>query len=100
MTGDDRVRWRQGRKVPHHVYRQLGDEPDTRPWPAGDPPVATFLDPADAALAVEAVNTRVAATAVNNMLEQLFAELERQHRAASHGVVMSSDDSSHGAENG
>lgn len=50
------VIWRQGGKVPHHIYRQRGDEPDRRPWPDGDPPVATFLDPADALLAVSSVN--------------------------------------------
>jgi hypothetical protein len=48
--------WRQGTKVPHHVYRQRGPEPDTRAWPDGDEPVATFLDPIDAAFAVSAVN--------------------------------------------
>lgn len=48
-------RWRQGEKVPHHVYRQRGDEPDCRPWPDGDRPVATFFDPNDAELACHAV---------------------------------------------
>lgn len=48
--------WRLGGKVPHHVYRQRGTEPDRRPWPDGDPPVAMFLDPADAMLAVLSVN--------------------------------------------
>lgn len=48
--------WRQGGKVPHHVYRQRGPEPDRRPWPDGDPPIATFLNPEDAELAVRAVN--------------------------------------------
>lgn len=48
--------WRQGGKIPHHVYAQRGDEPDRRPYPDGDPPIATFLNPADAELAVQAVN--------------------------------------------
>jgi hypothetical protein len=49
------TRWRQGGKVPHHVYAQRGDEPDRRPWPDGDPPVAMFLDPVDAELACRAI---------------------------------------------
>ena len=50
-------RWRQGTRVPHHVYRQRGDEPDHRPWPDGDPLVAMFIDPLDEAeLACRAVN--------------------------------------------
>ena len=48
--------WRQGGAVPHHVYVQRGDQPDRRPWPAGDPPLVTFPEPADAQRAVEAVN--------------------------------------------
>lgn len=50
--------WRQGGKVPMHVYEQRGDEPDKRPWPDGDRPVATFFDPEDAQIAVDAVNAR------------------------------------------
>lgn len=52
-----RPRWRRGGKNPHTVYRQLGDEPDRRPYPDGDPFVGVFLSPEDAAYAVEAVNT-------------------------------------------
>jgi hypothetical protein len=48
--------WRQCSKVPHHIFWQRGPEPDNRAWPDGDPPVATFLNPADAAMAVVAVN--------------------------------------------
>lgn len=51
------TRWRQGSRVPHHVYLQRGDKPDHRPWPDGDLPVAVFLNPEDAELAVRAVNT-------------------------------------------
>lgn len=50
------TRWRQGGKVPHHVYQQRGDEPDRRPYLDGDPPIAMFLDPADAMTAVLTVN--------------------------------------------
>lgn len=50
------IRWRQGGKVPLHVYRQRGDEPDRRPYPDGDPPIAMFLTPEDAELACRAVN--------------------------------------------
>lgn len=48
--------WRQGRKVPHHIYRQRGDEPDNRAWPEGDEPIGVFFSPEDAELAVGAVN--------------------------------------------
>lgn len=48
--------WRQGRRVPHHVYVQRGDEPDDRAWPDGDQPIGFFVDPELARLAVEAVN--------------------------------------------
>ena len=48
--------WRQGSRVPHHVYHQVGDEPNYEPWPRGDPLVATFFEPADADLACRAVN--------------------------------------------
>lgn len=44
--------WRQGTRVPIHLYDQHGPEPDTRPWPDGDRPVAIFRDRADAARAV------------------------------------------------
>jgi hypothetical protein len=49
-------RWRQGGKVPHHLYAQRDDVPDRRPWPDGDPPIGMFLDPADAMTACLAVN--------------------------------------------
>lgn len=44
---------RQGKKVPHHVYR------DRRPRPDGDKPVAFFADPELARFAVEAVNEKL-----------------------------------------
>ena len=50
------MRWRQGGKVPMTVYEQLGPEPDRRPWPEGDRPVAMFQTVADAELSVRAVN--------------------------------------------
>jgi hypothetical protein len=50
------AKWRQGGKVPHHVYVQRGEEPDRRPWPDGDPPIGMFLNPEDAELACTAVN--------------------------------------------
>lgn len=44
-------RWRQGRRVPNHVYAQEGDQPaDADRW------VGSFPDPADARRAVEAVS--------------------------------------------
>lgn len=53
------VYWRQGRKVPHHVYAQTGDEASSAAWPNGDRPVATFFDPADAEFACFAVNSLI-----------------------------------------
>lgn len=53
-------RWRQGTRVPNHVYLQRNDQPDRRPWPDGDPPIATFLDPLEAELACRAVNAYLA----------------------------------------
>ena len=50
------MKWRQGGKVPHHIYEQLGDEPNSAPWPNGDRPVATFFNPEDAKRACEAFN--------------------------------------------
>ncbi len=50
------MRWRQDTTVPHHVYEQH----DVRPQSDGDRPVATFLRPEDATLAVNAVNTWLA----------------------------------------
>lgn len=50
------MRWRQGSRVPHHVYEQMGGEPNRAALPDGDRPVATFFDPIDAEMAVKAVN--------------------------------------------
>lgn len=50
------MRWRQGGKVPLNVYEQLGDEPNSAPYPDGDRPVAMFRTVEDAALVVRAVN--------------------------------------------
>jgi hypothetical protein len=44
-------RWRVGRKVPIHLYRQVGADPSD-----DDPPIGTMLTAEDAALAVRAVN--------------------------------------------
>jgi hypothetical protein len=52
-------RWRQGGKVPHHIFEQRGRIPDRRPWPDGDPPIGFFTDPVHARLAVEAVNALI-----------------------------------------
>ena len=49
---------RQGQRVPHHVYHQLGDRPDRQAWPAGDEPVGMFADPLSAELACRGVNLR------------------------------------------
>lgn len=39
---------RVGSRVLHHVYRQVGPEPDRRPFPDGDPPLGMFVNPVDA----------------------------------------------------
>ena len=44
-------RWRVGRKVPIHLYRQVGPDPSD-----GDEPVGTMLTPEWAAMAADAVN--------------------------------------------
>lgn len=49
-------RWRVGRKVPIHLYRQVGPDPSD-----GDEPVGTMLTPEWAALAADAVNLVAAA---------------------------------------
>ena len=49
---------RQGQRVPHHVYHQLGEHPDRREWPVRDEPVGMFVDPLTAELACRAVNLR------------------------------------------
>ena len=54
------MRWRQGTRVPHHVYEQLGSEPNRSAFPDGDRPVAMFCDPVDAEMAVNAVNFNLA----------------------------------------
>lgn len=66
--------WRQGRRVPHHLYRQKSTSaaPSTLPWPDGDEPIAMFIHPDDAKRAVDAV-ARVA---------ELEAEVERLAKAA------------------
>lgn len=53
MTAGD---WRQGGKVPQHVYRQKGDKPNREPQPHGDEPIAMFTSARDAEIAVKAVN--------------------------------------------
>lgn len=50
------MKWRQGRKVPIHVYEQKGPEPSDAPQPNGDRPVATFLTERDAQMACFAVD--------------------------------------------
>lgn len=55
-SGSSVTRWRQGGKVPLNVYEQLGDEPNSTPYPDGDRPVAMFHTVEDAALVVRAVN--------------------------------------------
>lgn len=59
-TSTPALYWRQGTRIPHHVYAQHAHKPDRRAWPDGDKPIATFHNPADAALAVIAVNTYLA----------------------------------------
>lgn len=48
--------WRAGGKNPHVLYRQLGAEPDRRPWPDGDPCIGSLFHPDHVKRAVEAVN--------------------------------------------
>lgn len=43
--------WRTGRKVGHHIYAQIGDQPaDDDPW------LGSFRNPEDAQMTVEAMN--------------------------------------------
>ena len=49
---------RQGSRVPHHVYRQSGPEPDRRAFPDGDAPLGMFVNPRDAEWAVLAVRAQ------------------------------------------
>jgi hypothetical protein len=77
-------RWRQGGRVPHHVYAQRGDEPDRSAYPEGDHPIAMFVSPETAHRAVEAVNAvRVGlcgeVDSLRSQVEMLTAENERLH---------------------
>lgn len=59
-------RWRQGRKVGHHLYRQTCAEPaDTDPW------IGSFVDPHDAEMAVAAMNNADRLLAIDRDLTDL-----------------------------
>lgn len=67
------MKWRQGRKVPNHVYEQRGPEPSDAPQPHGDRPVATFFSEKDAQMACFAIEivTKIARN-VNGPSDQVL----------------------------
>lgn len=74
--------WRQGRKVPHHVYRQIGEHPDD-----SDPWVGSFPDPRDAAAACAAV-TVCAALGAAGLWDEVLSALRdaAEHEARPDGT--------------
>jgi hypothetical protein len=69
-----------------HVYRQRGPIPDRRPWPDGDPPIATFCDAADAELAVRAV-AALNPERLRDALTEVFGETGADPRLDVEGVA-------------